>query len=131
MQAVRRKNRQVQLVFILGSSETSTLAFRLLLDLNYKTKQLNKALAAHCCFLLKLNHKVFHCFLLVVADAPLPPNSLPAMPLSPFDPLDQNRLTELMLEATQNALNDVIRIGEFLVGGGDTSTLGGHPDIRY
>ncbi|MBO0360909.1 hypothetical protein J0X19_23315 [Hymenobacter sp. BT186] len=53
------------------------------------------------------------------------------MPLTPFDPLDQIRIAEMMLEATQNALNDVFRIGDFLVGGGDSSNLGGHPDIRY
>lgn len=53
------------------------------------------------------------------------------MPFLPSEPLDQNRLAELMREATQDALNDVFRIGEFLVGGGDLSNLGGHPDIRY
>jgi hypothetical protein len=103
-------------------------------DLNNKTKQLNRRPDFNSSVLFKINqaqHYVFHYFSFLVADLPLSPPPLSAMSLPPFDLLDQAYLTEMMLEATQNALHDVFRIGEFLVGDGDASNLGGHPDIRY
>jgi len=53
------------------------------------------------------------------------------MPLFPLSTQNLSQPATPASDQPQTASNDVFQIGEFLVGGGDTSNLGGHPDIRY
>ncbi|HEX8425830.1 hypothetical protein [Hymenobacter sp.] len=53
------------------------------------------------------------------------------MPIIVFDPQDCNSAASPALDLSEFDPKEVFRIGEFLIGNGEFSNLGGHPEIRY
>lgn len=53
------------------------------------------------------------------------------MPIVVFDLQDCNSVPASAADLAQLDAGEVFRIGEFLIGNSECSTLGGHPDIRY
>ncbi|MBC8085270.1 MAG: hypothetical protein H7Z21_18895 [Hymenobacter sp.] len=66
-----------------------------------------------------------------MADSASPLQPLTSVPVISLDPQDRSQCPALPPDRARSTSDDVFQLGDFLIGDGDCSSLGGHPDIRY